>query len=770
MARADFRASVAVAAMLALGACGGGGSGGPGRTPAPVPPPAAPTPTPPPAPTPTPAPPATPTPTPPPGTFNTGEYQASVGPTSMRALTAYDRGFSGQGVTIGVIDSGIDLQSIEFDDRISPASRDFGGNGSADDVGGHGTAVAFTAAGRRNGVGTHGAAPQATVLALRTDEPGSCGGEEDCQHPDSAIAGAVDHAVANGARVINISLGGSPMSSGLVAAVSRATAAGLVLVISAGNDSEVNPDQFAMVATTAAARGQVIIAGSVGTGDVISDFSNRAGTGQQVYLSAVGERVRAPDEAAQPFLWSGTSFSAPQISGAVALLAQAFPNLTGAQIVQLLYASARDAGEAGTDAIYGRGILDLVRAFQPQGTMSNASTGQTVSATGNGVLGAPMGDATQGQLGAVVLDGFDRAFAVDLGQSIARTTPFPRLVRSLEGRRVTQAGALGPASIALTVSAGRERSVVERLQLANGDAVSARTLAGYVAHRLGDIDTVALGFGETGTSLGALLEGRAEPAFLVAGDPTRNAGFDAAPDVAFAWRRLVGPVGVTASVERGDALSRRTDALVGLRDPWARDDYDRVSLALDRRWAGFGVSFIGSWMRESETVLGARFSPGIGAANATSWFADMRASGELGGGWRLSGSVRQGWTLAATRGGIVGGGTIRTSGYGLDLANGDLFAAGDSFGLRVSQPLRVESGAIGVLLASDYDYTAGVTASSLQRINLTPQGREIAMEARYGIPVAAGWMDANLFWRRDPGHFAQLPDDVGAALRFTIGL
>ncbi|RHW18000.1 peptidase S8 [Sphingomonas gilva] len=751
MISVNFRASVAVAAMLALGACGGG-SGGPGRTPRP---PAAPTPTPPPAPTPTPTPPTT---------FDTGEYRASIGPTSMRALTAYDRGFSGQGVMIGIVDSGIDLQSVEFDNRISPLSRDFAGNGSADDVGGHGTAVAFTAAGRRNGVGTHGAAPQATVLALRTDEPGSCAGADGCQHPDDAIARAVDHAVASGARVINMSLGGSPMSSGLTQAVSRATAAGVVLVISAGNDSEANPDQFAAIATTSAARGQVIIAGSVGVGDLISDFSNRAGTGRQAYLAAVGEGVRAPNENSEPFIWSGTSFAAPQISGAVALLAQAFPNLTGAQIVQLLYTSARDAGPSGTDAIYGRGILDLTRAFEPQGGTSNASTGGAISSGVNGVLGAPMGDASQGSLGAVVLDGFDRAFALELGQSIARAAPSPRFVRSLEGRRITQAGALGPASIALTVASGRDRSNVERLRLANADAVAARTLAGYVAQRLSGADTVALGFGETGTSLGALLKGRAEPAFLVAGDPTRSAGFDAAPDVAFAWRRMVGPVGVTASVERGDALSRRADALAGLRDPWARDPYDRVSLGLDRRWGAFGLSLTGSWMRESETVLGARFSPGVGAANATSWFADMRAGGELGGGWQVSGSMRQGWTLAETRGGVGGGGLIRTAGYALELAHDG------GFGLRLSQPLRVESGAIGVLLASEYDYASGVTASSLQRINLTPEGREIALEARYGLALGDGWMDANLFWRRDPGHFAALPDDMGAALRFTIGL
>ncbi|MFX7792788.1 S8 family serine peptidase, partial [Acinetobacter baumannii] len=86
------------------------------------------------------------------------------------------------------------------------------------------------------------------------------------------------------------------------------------------------------------------IAGSVGTTDQLSTFSDKAGAGAAHYLAAVGENVRAPDNHNKTFLWTGTSFSAPQISGAVALLAQAFPTLTGAQIVSILYQSARDAG------------------------------------------------------------------------------------------------------------------------------------------------------------------------------------------------------------------------------------------------------------------------------------------------------------------------------------------------------------------------------------------------------------------------------------------
>ena len=79
---------------------------------------------------------------------------------------------------------------------------------------------------------------------------------------------------------------------------------------------------------------------------------------------------------------NGTSFSSPAVAGALALLLQAFPNLTGRQAVEILLTTAREAGTPGTDGVYGRGLLDLVQAFQPVGsTRVGTLSGQNVSVT-----------------------------------------------------------------------------------------------------------------------------------------------------------------------------------------------------------------------------------------------------------------------------------------------------------------------------------------------------------------------------------------------------
>ena len=241
---------------LSVSACGSGGGGG-GISSTPAPPPAI-------AP---PAPPPPPPPPPPASNFNTAEYQRSNGAVQAQAIAAYNAGASGAGIIAGVVDSGIDIDSPEFVGKIHPQSADFAGTRGLQDEGGHGTAVSSVLLGAKNDIESHGVAFGATLLVLRTDTVGTCTDPDPdagCTHNDNNMARAVDRAVSVGARVINMSLGGSPMNSTLRAAVDRATAAGIVFVISAGNEFDtdpataVNPDPMALTALDPIARGQIL--------------------------------------------------------------------------------------------------------------------------------------------------------------------------------------------------------------------------------------------------------------------------------------------------------------------------------------------------------------------------------------------------------------------------------------------------------------------------------------------------------------------------------
>lgn len=775
--------SVSATCLLGVAACSGGGGGGietapPVATPSPSPSPT-PTPTPSPQPLPpTPAPSPTPSPSPSPGVLDTAEYRATIGAVSANALAAYTRGATGAGVKIGVIDTGIDLQSTEFVGRVDPASQDVAGNASIDDEGGHGTAVAFTIAGRRNGTGSHGVAFDASLIVLRTDSPGSCASEPDstdgCSHPDTAIARGLDVARQNGARVVNISLGGGAPGTALIAAISRATAAGVVIVMAAGNDGAADPDPLTGQADVAAtARNLIVIAGSVGPDDAISSFSNRAGVSAVHYLAAVGERVRAPDQTGAAFLWSGTSFAAPQIAGAVALLAQAFPNLTGAQIVQLLYASARDAGVAGVDAIYGNGILDLTRAFAPQGAVAVAGAAAVVSAGSNAALSAPMGDAASGgTLGAIVLDGFSRAYALDLARTIDRQGPAHTLAAALSVRqRNFSAVRAGGAAVAVTIAPGRDTTAVERLFLRPEEASGARALAASVTGAIGSRASFAIGASESGGTLAMRLQGRADPAFLVTRDPTATAGFDSDAGGAVAVRYAPGSTGVTLAAESGAVLMPGERLLAGRRARTDRAAYERASIGLDRRFGAVAVTLTTTRLAEHGSVLGARFGGAFGSGRATSHFLDLGARWSFGDGWTLGGTARRGWTAARLSGGVAGHGRLATDAFAADIGKDGVFGALDSIGLRIAQPLRVGRGGIALRLPTDYDYVArGVGGWSVERLNLAPTGRELDVEARYAKPLMGGMLATNLFWRRDPGNFRSLAPDLGAALRFTLGL
>jgi hypothetical protein len=691
---------------------------------------------------------------------------------SSNAISAWQQGATGRGVKLAVVDSGINPNLSEFAGRIDPASRDVAGSRGLSDEGGHGTAVTATAAAARNDSQNIGIAFDATILSFRADDPGSCKSPDGCAFYDNAIAAGVNAARQAGAKVINLSLGGSAPGGQLMSAMQSAVNAGIILVISAGNDGEdpvkgASADPFALVPAQNFP-GQVIIAGSVGvamgsTTDIsqLSVFSNRAGQGQNWYLTALGYRVRTIDQTGTGFLYSGTSFSAPIITGAVALLAQAFPNLSGREIVDILFRSADDLGAAGDDAVYGQGRLNIARAFQPVGTTSLAGTEVAVAdASVTGGLPEAAGDSGgQGSMGAIILDGYSRAFAMDLAKGLRSAVARRPLEQSLTGSVKASAAEAGPLSVAMSVA---ERpglpGVFDMMRLAVGpdDARRSRLVAGSAIARLDTKTKAGFGIGQGAKAVERQLT-EAEPgAFLIARDVSGDPGFQARRGTSMAFRRNLGFAGLTVAAEQGKVWR---EMKLNAQDA----PYRYTSATLDRRFGNNGWASIGlSRLEEHDSLLGGQLGSLYGSSGSSSTFLDLEARRNLGGGWSATAMARRGWTDFAS-------GSFRTGAYSFDLAKLGMFNDRDRIGLRLAQPLRVERGGMSLLLPTGYDYLTQTATSSTEYLSFSPSGREIDAELSYSTGLGRGWLGANLFARRQPGHVAAADPDLGAAIRYSLG-
>jgi hypothetical protein len=172
-------------------------------------------------------------------------------------------------------------------------------------------------------------------------------------------------------------------------------------------------------------------------------------------------------------------------------------------------------------------------------------------------------------------------------------------------------------------------------------------------------------------------------------------------------------------------------------------------------------------MQESETVLGGYFHEVLGVNGADSAFLDLGARRDLGGGWQMGADWRQGITVP--RGGsamLAGGSRLVSTAWSFDFARSGVFGPRDGVALRVSQPLRVSSGGLNLQLPVAYDYATESAIFGLQRFNLAPDGREVMGELAWRGPVWWGRGAASLFYRRDPGHRTDTPDDAGIVVRW----
>jgi len=294
------------------------------------------------------------------------------------APAAWAAGYDGKGVKVAVLDTGVDGTHPDLRGRVD-AAKNFSGAADTVDRVGHGTHVASTVAGSgaHSGGKYKGVAPGARLLSGKVlDDSGD--GEE-----SGVIAGA-QWAVAQGAKVVNLSLGGpdSPGDDPLEQAVNALSASsGALFVIAAGNEG---PAAGTVGSPGSAAAALTV--GAVDRTDAMADFSSRGPTADGALkpdLTAPGVDIVAAkaaegtegDPAADGYVsMSGTSMATPHVAGAAAILVQRHPDWTGERIKAALTASAKPTPGVSAFA-QGTGRTDVARALDQRLTTTPATLG-----------------------------------------------------------------------------------------------------------------------------------------------------------------------------------------------------------------------------------------------------------------------------------------------------------------------------------------------------------------------------------------------------------
>jgi hypothetical protein len=325
-------------------------------------------------------------------------------------------------------------------------------------------------------------------------------------------------------------------------------------------------------------------------------------------------------------------------------------------------------------------------------------------------------------------------------------------------------------SLAVSIAPGRDGRVVSQtLDLTRSDAAIARMLSASITATLSPKTRLALGISRDTNHAASLATGRQIVPFLVAGEARGDLGQDLVASTALTLTHdLGGSMALQGGFTSGSA--RRQDMRAQLFSAVAARParYQSAYLGLIGTQGPLSLTASGEVVSESGSLLGARLASAFGAQSARSLFAEAGLALHATSRLSFSGTWRQGWTRAAAGGALLGGGTLATRSWSADASLADWFTPGDVTGLRFSAPLRVTKGQFLLTLPVTYDWQTGVTESRVTPLNLMPTGHERNVELVHGRPVAGGWIDGHVYWRRDAGNIAAMPDDIGSALRWSV--
>lgn len=215
--------------------------------------------------------------------------------------------------------------------------------------------------------------------------------------------------------------------------ISDAAARDKIFVWSAGNDGRSQSGALsALPRVMPELQGRFInvVAWDSETGK-LADFSNACGVTKQYCITAPGAALDTGDK-----IVGGTSFAAPIVSGAIAVIREAFPYLSATEITEILLTTARDIGSPGIDEIYGHGMLDLERATRPIGAPLIPVANEMMQPLNTVRVASPIAHNIKSEnLKLAYFDRYGRAFQTNLNDYISSKTPSRAMERLREDNK-----------------------------------------------------------------------------------------------------------------------------------------------------------------------------------------------------------------------------------------------------------------------------------------------------------------------------------------------
>ncbi|MXX87457.1 MAG: S8 family serine peptidase [Acidobacteria bacterium] len=645
----------------------------------------------------------------------------------------------GAGITIGIFDTGIDVEHPMFEGKYVYEEFLPGAEDELGDDDSHGTAVASVAAGGRTGdpnapLGVAWGADLA-VWAIPLGE-----GDGVYRPISLEVLASVDEENAaefrhiinwrDGDRkldILNMSFGFQGIISqyseeDLRANLSQTIAAlaqegredKTIMVWSAGNSNNnrcgfgtencVNGQFEAISASLMSGlvtymeelQGHSVAVVAIRESDgALARFSNRCGIAADYCIAAPGQDVAVAyfgpfegEDGVRGYAeWSGTSFAAPMVAGGLAIMKQLFRDqVSNAELVGRLFATADSRGIYADRDLYGNGRLDLGAATSPVGlldvpittgmaTMASASLGSTTlrlgAAFGDGVAEAFDGDEI------MALDDYGSPFWYEL-DSFTATTDGPSMAARLRTFMGSGSGVAG-------LGGGSGRTV----HGVSGSVVRMPTAAGNGHLALAEGAVAVNAAQGRGFSAMAFTTGPLRPAMPAAG-------------AALAWRPGDLPVGLRAG-----------------------------------------------WISERETMLGSLGQGAFGNLSAGTAFVGFDGSVGLGG-WRFGADGEFGMANPVARGGMIREiSALMTSTFAVHATRG--FERAGSVSFSLSQPLRVENGWAALTVPSARTKAREVVHSAL-RADLAPGERQLDLAAQWNRALPLGELRLGAVWSHWPGH------------------